>query len=261
MIPEMRYTQIIAAMQADSTVKNSELVENLGVSQETVRRDLNHLERMGLIRRTAGGAILAEKAVSPPDSYTSFDHREHQNITQKIEVANLAANFVSEGQSLALDSGTTALELAKVLKRRFKTLTIVTNSLPVANELADAQGFTVILTGGIIKRDERSLVSEMATLIFQQLSINIFFMTTCGVSADRGVTYQRMDEMSVQMAMLDASDKAVLIADSSKIGVNSLVKMCDLDRISMLITDKDLSEKHRLELSRLIKVVTAKGDE
>ncbi len=258
MIPEKRYSKIIELMQADGTVKASDLTEALGVSFETVRRDLNHLESIGRIRRTSGGAVLVTAAQG--EKYLPFEHRGRQNLPQKREVAELAARYVQDGQSLALDSGTTALELAKVLKRRFKRLTIVTNSLSVALELADTPDFTVMLTGGIVKGDERALVSDLATLIFASLTINTFFMTTCGVSSDRGITYQRVDELGVQSAMLDASDRAIIITDSSKIGVNSLVKMCDLDRISMVLTDNKLPDAMRRELSQHVTVVTPKEE-
>lgn len=266
MIPEKRYLHIMNMLQEDGTVQTKKIKDALGVSFETVRRDLNHLENEGRLFRVSGGAVLANlntslmpahnstKAVT--DIYMPFDDRSKQNLERKRDVAELAATLVNEGDSLALDSGTTALELAKVLKSRFKNLTIVTNSLNIADELSDASGFTIMLTGGILRRDERSLVSDMATLIFQNISVNTFFMTTCGVSAEKGVTYQRLDEMSIQLAMLEVSEKAVLITDSSKIGINSLIKMCDLEDIHAVVTDSGISQKQQKELSRYTNVIT-----
>lgn len=109
--------------------------------------------------------------------------------------------------------------------------------MAIANELADAKGITLIVTGGVYRPEESAFVSDIAGLIFSKLNIDVFFLTTCGISVERGVTYQRMDEILVQEKMMDASGHTYVIADSSKLGVNSLVKMCDVDRISMIITD------------------------
>lgn len=111
----------------------------------------------------------------------------------------------------------------------------------MANELADAQGITLVLTGGIYRADEEAFVSDIATLIFSKINVDIFFLTTCGISVERGITYQRMDEVLVQNKMLEASDRTIVIADSSKLGVNSLVRMCGIEAISMIITDSKAS--------------------
>ena len=113
--------------------------------------------------------------------------------------------------------------------------------MAIANELADARGITLIVTGGVYRPEESAFVSDIAGLIFSKLNIDVFFLTTCGISVERGVTYQRMDEILVQEKMMESSDQTVVIADSSKLGVNSLVKMCDVDRISRIITDSSAS--------------------
>ena len=145
--------------------------------------------------------------------------------------------YIHEGQAIALDSGTTALLLARAVKGKFRALTVVTNSLAVANELAGCEGITLVVTGGIYRSDEEAFVSDIATLIFSKINVDIFFLTTCGISVERGITYQRMDEILVQNKMMEAAEKTVVIADSSKLGVNSLVKMCGIDQVSMIITD------------------------
>lgn len=237
-LPEQRYAQILTQILEDGAVKTADLRKQIGVSSETIRRDLEHLESIGQLRRTHGGAVapVSEQGNSETE-YLSFQQRDRQNITQKTEVAQLALQYIVEGQSLALDSGTTSRKLAELIKTRFNRLTVVTNSLHIANTLADVKGFTLILTGGVLQPDEFSLTSDMATLIFSKLRINTFFLTTCGVSAECGVTYQRTDEIAVQNRMLEASDRTILITDSSKLGVNSLYKMCGLEKINMIITD------------------------
>lgn len=243
-LPEKRYAQILTLLESDGIVKTSDLRKRIGVSFETIRRDLEHLEAVGRLRRTHGGAVATDSTgADEGTSYLSFHQRERQNVAQKTEVAQLAAQFIVEGQSLALDSGTTSRRLAEIIKTRFNHLTVVTNSLYVANELADAKGFTVILTGGVLQADEFSLTSDMATLIFSKLNINTFFLTTCGVSVECGVTYQRTDEIQVQNKMLETSGKTILITDSSKLGTNSLYTMCSLDKISLIITDSSVTQE------------------
>lgn len=244
MLAEQRYREILGLLKENGSVRAAELKKKLNVSSETVRRDLEYLEVQGLLRRARGGAFLNESGIQArsPTWYTPFEIRERERARSKREIAEFAVTFIKDGQSIALDSGTTAYALARALKGRFKSLTVVTNSMAIVGELADAPEITLIVTGGVYRKEEDALVSDIACLIFSKLNIDLFFMTTCGISVERGVTYQRMDEVLVQEKMLKASSRTVVIADSSKLGANSLVKMCDVDRISMIITDSHAGE-------------------
>lgn len=241
MLVEQRYQMILDMMKATGTgsVRVADLKKNLDVSSETIRRDLENMESQGLIRRARGGAFLNEAAAEEANHnrYLPFGVRGQERVDSKQEIARFAVSFIQDGQSIALDSGTTAYALAREIKNRFKSLTVITNSMAIANELSDAKGITLIVTGGVYRPEESAFVSDIAGLIFSKLNIDVFFLTTCGISVERGVTYQRMDEILVQEKMMEASDQTYVIADSSKLGVNSLVKMCDVDRISMIITD------------------------
>lgn len=280
MLSEQRYEKISSILEKEGSVKTSTLCRLLSASRETIRRDLETMEEQGLLRRIRGGAMKLEKGKSNeqkmdsvhgfsvqnalPDNqqYASFDKRQKENFRNKKNIARKAAEFISEGQAIALDSGTTALELARVIKHRFHYLTVVTNSLPVAAELADAEGITLVLTGGIYNSDERAFTSDLATLIFSRINIDILFLTTCGISVERGITYQRVDEIIVQDKMMEASGKTIVIADSTKIEVNSLVKMCGIDRISMLITDSNASAEQTKALEQAgVQVVISQDEE
>lgn len=280
MLSEQRYEKISSILEKEGSVKTSTLCRLLSASRETIRRDLETMEEQGLLRRIRGGAMKLEKGKSIeqqmdsvhgfsvqnglPDNqqYASFDKRQKENFLNKKNIARKAAEFISEGQAIALDSGTTALELARVIKHRFHYLTVVTNSLPVAAELADAEGITLVLTGGIYNSDERAFTSDLATLIFSRINIDILFLTTCGISVERGITYQRVDEIIVQDKMMEASGKTIVIADSTKIEVNSLVKMCGIDRISMLITDSNASAEQTKALEQAgVQVVISQDEE
>lgn len=247
MLVEQRYQMILDLMRNTGTgsVQVSELKKRMDVSSETIRRDLEYMESQGLIRRTRGGAFLNEEAFRENGSnrYQPFGIRGLEHTESKREIAEFAASLIGEGQSIALDSGTTAFALARAVKNRFQNLTVVTNSMAIANELADAKGITLIVTGGVYRPEESAFVSDMAGLIFSKLNIDLFFLTTCGISVERGVTYQRMDEILVQEKMMEASNETIVIADSSKLGVNSLVKMCDVEKIAMVITDSGAKEE------------------
>ena len=117
----------------------------------------------------------------------------------------------------------------------------MTNSLAIANELADAEGITLLLTGGIYSPEEQGFFSDMATKILSYINIDIFFITTCGVSLEKGITYQRMEDVTIQAKLMEASDRTVIIADSTKLGVNSLVRMCGIEEISAVVTDSRAS--------------------
>lgn len=259
MLAEQRYREIMALLEKEGSVKSGEIRRSLDVSGETIRRDLETMESLGMLRRTHGGAVTLDRP-SENAQYTSFRKREAVNIPEKEEVARLAADYIQEGQAIALDSGTTSLSLARVIRQRFHNLTIITNSLAVLQELGETSGITVVLTGGVYRPEEAALSSDFATMIFSKLNMDTFFLTTCGVSVERGVTYQRMDEIIVQDKMMEAAAKTIVIADSSKLGCNSMVKMCEIDRVSMIITDsKATPEQIRPFVASGVRVVTPDG--
>lgn len=237
MLSEQRHKEILQLLSEEGSIKTSTLCNILSTSRETVRRDLESLEEQGKLRRIHGGAIKLEPRNETSTFYTSFEQRKKEHSLYKEEVALEAANYISEGQAIALDSGTTSLELARVIKNRFHSLTVVTNSLTIANELSDAKGITLVLTGGIYNSEEKAFLSDMATLILSRINIDILFLTTCGISVKRGITYQRMDDLMIQSKLMKASAKTIAIADSSKLGTNSLVRMCGVEELSMIITD------------------------
>lgn len=241
MLSEQRHKEILQFLAEKGSVKTSTLCNLLSASRETVRRDLESLEEKGMLRRIHGGAVRVEQDREFSSQYTSFDQRKNNYSLYKEEIALEAAKYISEGQAIALDSGTTSLELARVIKNRFHALTVVTNSLTIANELADAKGITLVLTGGIYNFEEKAFLSDMATLILSRINIDLLFLTTCGISVERGITYQRIDDLIVQSKFMEASDKTIVISDSSKLGVNSLVRMCGIEEISMIITDSHAS--------------------
>ena len=241
MLSEQRYQIILDLLEKDSIVKTHALCKQMGTTRETIRRDLMALEEKGLLKRIRGGAMKAEVPNETETAYTSFDNRKTSHLAYKECIVEEALKTIHDGQVIALDSGTTDLMLAKALNGTFRALTVVTNSLAIANELAGAAGIELIVTGGVYRADEEAFVSGFANLIFPKIHIDTFYLTTCGISVEAGITYQRMDEIPVQKQMMEAADRTIVIADSSKLGANSLVRMCGIERISTLITDYGVS--------------------
>lgn len=237
MLTQQRHKEILRLLSENGSVKTSTLCDLLETSRETVRRDLEALEKQKKLQRIHGGAMKPETPGESSSVYTSFHQRESENVSAKAAIARETVKYIMPGQAIALDCGTTALALAQQIKNRFSSLTVVTNSLAVANELAEDENITLVLTGGVYNRDEQGFLSDMATLILSRINIDVLFITTCGVSLERGITYQRMNDLTIQTKLMEAANKTVVIADSSKLGVNSLVRMCGIEEISALVTD------------------------
>lgn len=236
MLTQQRHKEIVRLLEECGSVKTSTLCDLLKASRETVRRDLEALEKQKKLQRIHGGAMKLETG-NASGLYTSFQQRENMNMEAKAAIAQEAVKYISPGQAIALDCGTTGLALAREIKKNFTSLTVVTNSLAVANELTDAEGITLVLTGGIYNREERGFLTDMAMLILSRINIDIFFLTICGISLNRGITYQRMNDLAIQAKLMETSKKTVVITDSSKLGVNSLAWMCGIEEIDMIITD------------------------
>lgn len=242
MLAEERYHVIINELENNFSVKTADLCTKMQVSRETIRRDLEELEKQGYVMRIHGGAKKVETD-HRPSSYVPFDERQVENLSDKEAVARLAATLIKPNHCIALDSGTTSLLLAKEIASLGYPVTVVTNSLAIANELVNANQITLVLTGGIYNGEERAFISDLSTLIFSKINIDLFFLTTCGISVEKGITYQRMDEVNTQLAMMQAATETIVIADSSKIGVNSLVSMCSIQEVGRMITDTHISEE------------------
>ena len=156
---------------------------------------------------------------------------------EKQRIARRAASMGEEGQVVALDYGSTSQVLAQALAARFQRLTVVTNSIQNALLLADKPGFTVILTGGVLSRNEHTLVNDFPTGILDYVHVDILFLTVTGIDPVAGFTDQRLGEISMQNQMRNAASRVIVVADSSKFGRASLVRICPIHAVEAIITD------------------------
>ena len=220
MLAKQRYTKILELLDKDGIVHTAELVKLMGVSSETIRKDLEYLDSQGRLSRVHGGAVPADSG--------------------KPAITSKAAGLVSEGQVIALDYGSTSQMMALVLKERFRNLTVVTNSIQNALMLAENPGITIILTGGILNRDEYTLVNEFSSTL-ESIHIDIMFMTVTGIDPVIGCTDQRLSEIRIQNQMHRSATRTIVLADSTKFGKASLLKICPFEEVDTIVTDSGIS--------------------
>lgn len=210
----------------------AELAAELDVSEMTIRRDLEELEDQGVARRVRGGAIATvSRSYEPP-----LATRATEAQSAKHAIAAAAAGYIDYGETAILDVGTTTLALARCLRGR-GGLTIVTPSVHAAVELAGDPNMRVILTGGIVRPGELSLIGHLAEETFGQLNCDVLFLGVGGINADKGLTEYNLDDTRVKRAAIRAASRTVALADQTKLGRVCLATIASLSEIDVLITD------------------------
>lgn len=218
-------------------VSVADLSDLTGVSEMTVRRDLEALEREGLLRRVHGGAMSAvSRSYEPPFALRRGEHTE-----AKARIGALAASLLSNGDTAVIDVGTTTLELARALKGN-GGLTLLTPSLRVVDELAGNAEVRLIVTGGTVRPGELSLVGDLAERAFEALHCDTVFLGVGGVDARAGLTEFNLDDTRVKRAALATARRCVVLADASKLGKVAFARICTLERVDVLVTDSGASE-------------------
>ena len=220
----------------------AELSNELQVSEATVRRDLETLEKQGVIRRVYGGAELLRKRHTEP----LYEEKASLHAPEKSRIAEAAVKFIQEGDTIFLDGGSTVLEMARRLPP-LRDLTVVTNSLMAAAELME-KNFHLILVGGAFRSLSRTLVGPLTSKILESLTISKAFLGTIGLEAERGISTTDPNEAYTKELVMKRSDKVFLLADSSKFGVSSFVFSGDPADIDVLVTDSALSQAAQKQL-------------
>lgn len=230
MQPEERQKRIEQYLSRVEFASLEELAKHVNASPSTVRRDLNLLEGAGNIRRTHGGACL----VNPrPDEYI-FAQRETVQLAQKESIGRLCSTLIQSGQSVIVDAGTTAFQVARQLEG--KALQIITNSLPVANLFASTPSTEVIVSGGVIYPRLGVLVGPLAVETFSNTHADVAIMSGGGITAE-GVTNSHALLIDIQRAMIQGAGRVIFCFDHTKIGRRSVAHLCGLDCIDTVVTD------------------------
>jgi DeoR family fructose operon transcriptional repressor len=231
---EERRRAILEQIGQAGRVTVKDLSEDLHVSAVTIRQDLRALEEAGLLERTYGGAVA--RTGESPLLELSFHVRESTRRSQKSAIARAAVALVQDGYSIALDSSTTVYALVPYL-RQFKNLTIVTNSLMVAQGFLDQLATQVLLPGGKLRRDSVSLVGQPASL--PQVNLNVGFFSARGLTGQIGASEIDLDEVLIKQTMAAQCMRAVLLVDSSKWGQIAPYTFIPPNQIQHIITTTD----------------------
>lgn len=240
-----RQKRILELLEQSGSVWVSRLSQELGVTEETVRRDLEKLEKQEALMRTHGGAV----PVSRTSYELSLEKRKKTNVDIKQRLAKAACAHIMPGDTIFLDASTTTFYMAKEL-RGIKNLTVITNSLRVVNELVGCENIKLATPGGFVSSN-LSFIGNLAekTINEKYFAAKLFFSSR-GVSTSGGILESNENERVIKSAMLNNCDEAYYLCDSSKIGKVGFAKLARFDMIDYFITDAELDEEmtQKLEL-------------
>ena len=228
-----RRDRIAQRVRTDREVGFAELAAEFDVSEMTIRRDVEALETLGVVRRVVGGAI----ALKGKDTEPSFATRVADAAEEKRHIADVVADLIVPSETLILDSGSTALAVAQSLRGRRLALTVVTPSLLVALALIDEADTTVVLTGGELRPGELSLIGPAAVDTLANYNCDTFVMGVAGIDGVRGISDYHQAESGVKRAASRRADRVIVAADKSKLGRVTFVSIAALAQIDVIITD------------------------
>lgn len=234
-----RRNEIIRLIQENGKARVEELSALFNVSTVTIRNDLNYLERKNLIDRVYGGA-LARVAVAYDSALTE---KAKLHVDEKRRIGAKAAEMIFDGESIILDSGTTTIEIAKRIKG-IKSLTVMTNAVNIATELAGNPDIFVMLTGGNLRENSFSLVGPQAEATLQEFYFDKVFLGVDGFDLATGLTTPNHLEAHLNAMMIKVSKETIIVTDSSKFGRKSLSRISGPEKISRIITDSGINREY-----------------
>jgi DeoR family fructose operon transcriptional repressor len=247
-----RRQRLGALVDARRAVRLEELSAALGVSQATVRRDLNALAAAGRLRRVHGGAVATDQRLDEP----GFDVKAGAAAEEKARIAARAVDLLSPTDTVYLDSGSTVLGVARLL-HGWGRLTVVTNSLPVATELV-GRGPRLIIVGGEVRATSRAIVGPLTRLLLESLHVDRAVMGTFALSLEDGLSTTDPAEAYTKQLVMDRAQEVILLADSTKAGTRSFVRAGRLEDVDVLVTDTGLDDRAARAISRRgVRVISA----
>ena len=241
MITDQRRAKILRIAEERGFVSLQDLVDLLGASESTVRRDLEFLDQHGQLQRTRGGAAYAG------DSLTDFDSRQNRASVEKRKIAARTAELVKPGETVLLDGGTTTLEVARCLYG--KPLQVVTNSLPIAQLLMNSDGVELIFVGGYVYPKTGVALGDQAIAALKEINVGRLVMSAGGVTQD-GLFNSNALLVETERQMIESAQHITLVADSSKFGQPALSQLCPLSAVNEIVTDDGLSAEWQTELQQ-----------
>src|SRR5215471_4925816 len=240
MLLDERRQEIVNLIETEGFVSLQQLSDKAGVSESTVRRDLEFLEKIGVIRRTRGGAAYVGESLTPLDVRAGKAQREKQ------AVGRAAAALVEPGEAVLLDGGTTTLEVARNLSG--KALQVVTNSIPVVNLLANQPQIELVVIGGYVYPKTGVALGPLATAALAQIHVRRLFMSVGGIT-EKGLYNSNSLLAETERAMLSAAEEVIVVTDGSKFGHSALAHLAPLDRVHRVVVDSGISDEWKQSLT------------
>lgn len=237
-----RQRKIVELVNEKLSVRVTELSKIFAVTEETIRRDLEKLEKENLLMRSHGGAVSIEEN----QAETSYLEREITNAAEKRAIANRAVQYIEPGDQIVLDASTTAWYMAKELPDM--PLTVLTNSIKVAVELSKKEQIKVISTGGILLAQSLSYVGPLAERSLGMYHVNKAFLSCKGVHLEKGLSDFNEMQALLKKQMMEIADETILMVDSSKFGTRAFSTIGSLSTIYSIITDSKIDEQVRKQL-------------
>ncbi len=238
LLVEERRRKILDLVAEAGRVTVTEIVRRFGVSAVTARTDLDALSATGSVVRSHGGALCPQEPTK--DYPVSFKATLHQ--TEKSRIGRAAAKLVNPNETIILDNGTTTLEIARHLKTmKLQGLTVITNALNIATELADSPGMMLIMVGGLMRQISSSFVGPQAEAMLAELHADRLFLAVDGFNLEIGASTPDILEAHLNEAMMDAAKETTIVADFSKLGRRSVSRIGSIERVHRLITDSHAS--------------------
>jgi DeoR family transcriptional regulator, fructose operon transcriptional repressor len=234
MLADERRQKILQVTEIKGFVSMLELVEQVGVSESTVRRDLEFLDGIGQIRRTRGGAAYVGESLTP------FDVRRLKAREQKQRIAEAAAAFVEPGETVLLDGGTTTLEVARLLAG--KPLQVITNSIPIINALINSPQTELIVIGGFLYPKTGVNLGPIAVEALKAVHARRLFVSAGGIT-EQGLFNSNALLVETERQMIEAAEELIVVSDSSKLGHSALAHLCPLDMVDRLVVDSGISDE------------------
>ncbi|MCP2262329.1 transcriptional regulator, DeoR family [Streptoalloteichus tenebrarius] len=241
-----RLNALLEILAERGRIEVDEIAAELDVSAATIRRDLDHLADQQLLTRTRGGAVAHAVSYDLPLRYKSVRHAD-----EKQRIGRAAAALASRGSVVGLNGGTTATEVARAMATRADlhhaesetALTVVTNALNIANELAVRPQVKLVVTGGVARPQSYELIGPLGTRILEELTLDITFLGVDAVDPVAGASAHHEGEASINRLLAARARKVVVVADSSKLGARAFARICGVEGIHVLVTDRDATDE------------------
>jgi DeoR/GlpR family transcriptional regulator of sugar metabolism len=256
-----RWNELLDLMPADGQLSVAEAARRLGVSAATIRRDLDQLAKQQLLTRTRGGAMAGHVSYDLPLRYKTA-----RRAPEKQRIGRAAAALVAPGAAVALNGGTTTSEVGRALATRpdlqdgtgTPAVTVVTNAMNIANELAVRPHIKIVVTGGVTRGQSYELIGPFATLVLAELTLDWAILGVDALDPRAGATAHHEGEASINHLMAARAEQVMIVADSSKLGQRAFARVCGVDEIDVIVTDTDAAPAALAAFAeRGIRIVTA----